>query len=681
MPSEKGQFPTFGIRAAIQPNTINKSERTVEVVFGTDALVRRRTWDGVVYEQLSFDPGHVRMDRLNSGAPLLDNHNRWGSVRNQLGSVDKAWADNGKGYAIVRFSKRDEVNGIWQDVESGIIRNVSVGYDVVTYEHTVNEEGPDTYRAVDWEPMEISMTQIPADYYTGVRSKDGGDAFPLREVNIIHLKNRAMSQEKKKVAPENGGDPTNEQGLETRNQGDNPTPPIPAPPAPEPTPTPARAADTPVNIDEAVQRALVAERTRTAGIIEIVEVAGLARSFADDLITRAVSMDYARKAVLDEWKKKGGPAIRNQGFPQLRGADEVEKTRSAIETALVHRAGGNVELDDHSRQYRGMSLMRMAEDAIQRAGGNTRSMTNVEIAQTALGLRSVGGMHSTSDFPIILGNTVNRSLRETYALAERTFAPFCRRATATDFREKTIARLSQLVKGFKEIAEGGEYKRDTLIEGKETYKIKKYGEIVAITWETIVNDDLNFVERVPAAIAYQAAMLQNEIVWGILTGNPTMGDGVALFHTASHGNLASSGGAISNTTLSAGRAAMRKQKDINGRNFLRVMPKFLLVGPDKETEAEQVINGLIVPTADSAVNVFKKKLEIIVEPLLTGNQWYIAAAPGTVDTIEYAFLEGDGELFTEQRQGFEVDGLEIKARMVFGAAAIDHVGLYKNPGA
>jgi hypothetical protein len=74
-------------------------------------------------------------------------------------------------------------------------------------------------------------------------------------------------------------------------------------------------------------------------------------------------------------------------------------------------------------------------------------------------------------------------------------------------------------------------------------------------------------------------------------------------------------------------------------------------------------------------------MQVIVEPRLTGNQWYLSAAPGIIDTIEYAYLEGEQGLFTEQRNGFEVDGLEVKARLVFGTKAIDWRGLYKNAGA
>ena len=58
----------------------------------------------------------------------------------------------------------------------------------------------------------------------------------------------------------------------------------------------------------------------------------------------------------------------------------------------------------------------------------------------------------------------------------------------------------------------------------------------------------------------------------------------------------------------------------------------------------------------------------------------MAAAPNMVDTIEYGFLDGN-ELYTEQREGFDVDGMQFKVRMTFGAKAIDWRGLYKNAGA
>ena len=58
--------------------------------------------------------------------------------------------------------------------------------------------------------------------------------------------------------------------------------------------------------------------------------------------------------------------------------------------------------------------------------------------------------------------------------------------------------------------------------------------------------------------------------------------------------------------------------------------------------------------------------------------WYTAADPSAIDTIEYCYLEGQPGVYIETRQGFEVDGVEIKARLDFAAAANDHRGLQKN---
>ncbi|EKA31939.1 hypothetical protein PABE173_6501, partial [Pseudomonas aeruginosa ATCC 25324] len=128
------------------------------------------------------------------------------------------------------------------------------------------------------------------------------------------------------------------------------------------------------------------------------------------------------------------------------------------------------------------------------------------------------------------------------------------------------------------------------------------------------------------------------------------------------------------------RAAMRKQKSKAG-HFLNLAPEFLVVGPDKELEAFQFTSSNYVPAKNADINDSRNaSLTVIVDARITGNQWYLYAAPGVVDTFEYAYLEGEQGVFTETREGFEVDGMEIKARLVFGAAWIDYRGAYKNAG-
>ena len=233
---------------------------------------------------------------------------------------------------------------------------------------------------------------------------------------------------------------------------------------------------------------------------------------------------------------------------------------------------------------------------------------------------------------------------------------------------------------FKKINEGGEYKALTFGEGAEKYALSKFGGIVAITWESLVNDDLGAFDRIPVSLAAEAAALESDIVYGLLTGNHKMSDGKALFH-ADHSNLAGAGDEIDEVSLGDARAAMRKQKGMKGR-VLNLTPAFLIVGPDNETQANKYTSASFVAAKAGDVNPnYNTSLEVVVEARIEGNDWFMSAAPTMVDTIEYAYLEGEEGLYTEQRQGFEVDGLQIKARHAFAAAPIDWRGLWKNPGA
>lgn len=183
-PHDHAAAPGLQMRAAFRPGTINAEDRTVEVVFGSDAPVRMYTWEyGPINEELSFDTEHVRLNRLNNGAPVLDNHDAYGSVLDTVvGVVEKAWTDGKKGYAKLRFAKTDKAKKVMEMASDGILQNVSVGYAVYRYKRTkANEEGKlDNYRAVDWEPHEISMVAVPADADAKVRSLAG----PEKELAI-----------------------------------------------------------------------------------------------------------------------------------------------------------------------------------------------------------------------------------------------------------------------------------------------------------------------------------------------------------------------------------------------------------------------------------------------------------------------------------------------------------------
>lgn len=164
------------IRAAFVPATVDNEKRTVELTFATDTPVERTIYQRgervKILEVLGFGDTEINLERLNNGAPLLDNHSWWGGVSyGALGVVERAWVEGGQGHAVVRFSKREKAQEVFEDVKDGILRNISVGYSVKKFEKKKGEE-IDTYRAVDWTPYELSIVLVPADNKAKIRAEE-----------------------------------------------------------------------------------------------------------------------------------------------------------------------------------------------------------------------------------------------------------------------------------------------------------------------------------------------------------------------------------------------------------------------------------------------------------------------------------------------------------------------------
>ncbi len=157
-----------------------------------------------------------------------------------------------------------------------------------------------------------------------------------------------------------------------------------------------------------------------------------------------------------------------------------------------------------------------------------------------------------------------------------------------------------------------------------------------------------------------------------------MSDGNAVFDAAAHGNQSALTGttvADITTDLNTARLAMRRQKGLAGE-AINLVPKFVLVPPEMETAMEQALSQ-VQATKTSDTNPFAS-LSLIVDPRLTdAGQWYLAAEPGQIDGLEYAYLEGAPGPQIETRAGFEVDGLMVKVRLDFGAGWIDWRGWYR----
>ena len=654
----------FAVAAEFAPASANDDNRTIDAVWYAGAKVPRFDWrTGQEYDLILSMKG-CRLDRLNNGGPVLDSHNAYG-VESQMGVVRRAWAAGATGKATIQFSKRDAVTPIWNDVRAGIIQNLSPGMWIYKKVDTTpkNQERKE-FTAVDWEPFEISLLPIPGDANTTFMSAAGTQ--PPAQPIVVETQ-RASAHTKEKPDMETT---TQDAGVEARQNE--------------------------VALAAARDEAVKAERLRASTIRAIATGPfKVEESFLAALIDDGVSVDTARERIMTKLDAdfRKHPTLPINPLATFGGKDEVDKRREGMEAALLLRGNPRAsgEMVEKGREFAGLTLVDMARECLNAAGVKTRGMDRHEIARVALQGRNGAseyfeGSMTTSDFPNILANVANKTLRQAYDAAPRTFVPFCRQVTAADFKPVNRIQLSDIA-ALQKTNENGEFVRIYLGDSKESYALTTWGGIVPITRKIVINDDLQALTRIPAGLGIAAATLESDAVWAVITANANMADGVPLFH-GTHKNLTATNALAAVANITAARKAMRKQTAPKG-TILNLIPKFLIIPAALEGIAVQITNPInLAATASSAdVPAFVRAMVPIVEPRLDAvasvgdTNWYTAADPSSIDTIEYCYLEGQQGVYIETRQGFEVDGVEIKARLDFAAAAIDYRGLQKNTAA
>jgi hypothetical protein len=624
-------------RAPEAPTSWNTEARTFEVVFATNAAaVERYDMRGAYRETLAVE-GFTVVDPT----PFLDGHRR-DSLDAVLGQIVSTRTVGGKAIAVVRLSRNNPLAvRLGPALADGLRFGVSCGYTVEEWRETTDTKtGIRTKVALRWTVREISVVTIPADRQATTRGAAMADPTPT-------------------PAPAPATDPAA-------------LPPVPSPTiAPAQPPTPETRSANP----EITNRANVNTEIRT-----IARTLGLNQAWVDGQIDRSATADQARAAALDELQRRSAagtvpttPVISigtDYSAPEFR-----VRTMGEALYARVNRAHNPTE---PARQFVGHSMTDMARDCLRSAGVPLSGLASATLVQRAL--------ETTSDYPLILGDALGRTLRDTYRAVPSALKGLGRQVNATDFRTRHRLVLSEAPQ-LDKLNESGEVKTGSLAEARESYKLTTYAKRFGISRQVIVNDDLgafsDLARRFGQGAAATEAALLVQLLEGAAGDGPTMSDGKALFHS-DHKNK---GAAVDWTSanppllggLDAARLAMRKQVGLKGE-LIAVTPKWLVVPSDLETYAEKYL-AAIHPATTADVNPLSGKLTLVVEPRLTGTKrWYVAADPAEVDGLEWSYLEGEEGPQITTRAGFEVEGVEVKVRLDFGCGFTDWRSWYQNPG-
>ncbi|MFZ3289265.1 MAG: Clp protease ClpP, partial [Telluria sp.] len=425
----------------------------------------------------------------------------------------------------------------------------------------------------------------------------------------------------------------------------------------------------------AANAALEADKARRASITvafakfaSMPGVAAVQAACADDY---ACTVEQANTKLLAHLGQGSAPVA---GSYIVTLEDSRDKFRAGIQASVMARA--SLAKDDGANNYRSYSMMEIARECLVHAGVPTRGMDKMSIVSAAF-------THTGSDFALLLANVANKAMMKGHEEADETFQLWTSKGSLGDFKPGKRLDLNTFP-SLAKVQDGGEYTNATVGERGETVQLATYGKKFSITRHTIINDDLDAFTKIPRRMGRAAIRTVGDLVYAILTSNPAMSDGTALFH-ADHANLLVGAG-ITTAGVDAMRVAMAKQTDGTAAALNIRLAKLLVpialegtakVVRDSEFEVGAAAKNNTVP------NSIRGTFEVISDARLDANSaavWYGTANQAMHDTVEVSYLDGNEAPTLEQQNGWNVDGVEFKVRLDAGVKALDFRTMQKNPG-
>jgi hypothetical protein len=474
------------------------------------------------------------------------------------------------------------------------------------------------------------------------------------------------------------------------------------------------AASAPVaapDADTIRQAAVAADRQYRRDLIALAKEHGIKdETWATGLYERNVPLPQARELVAAAKAMQTVPVamVTRDGE-----RDKVMALAQAVSRTVRIRAGNKVEepaKDDLvacqaaevANKWKGLSTIEMFRRwAESRGVPDAMYLSQAECADLMIGgfagLRrrwgdvialSAGG-ESTSDFPSLLMDAINKTLRQAYLDRPVTWPKFCKKNTAKDFKPLHSIAMSEFPDLLPE-NEMAESKDAAISDGQMQYALGIFRRAATISWKAFVNDDLSAFNRLPLEMATAARRKEEDIAYAPLTSNK-LADGTDLF-SSGHKNIASgsspvtgAGGVPSVTTAGAMKQLMISQKGPAGVARLEIRPAILLVPAGLLTIAEQLIHS----TWDPAASAFQRynpytRMSLEYNTRLDDNSaayWYMLAdLADPIVGIEIAFLESQEGPVLKQEVAFRTDDIRFAIKHCVAAAAIDYRAFVRNNG-
>lgn len=602
--------------ADLSPSSLDAEARTVEVIWTTGATVRRYSWTDGEIDE-ELEVSPTAIDlRRLNAGAAVLNSHRSGQLADVIGSVVPGSVRVAGGQGVALIKISDR-----PDVE-GIWSDIRAG----------------VIRNVS---VGYSVERYDVTREDGKRPLYRATSWTPLEISLVAIPADADAQIRSNEATALPAQVQERTDMNTQTQ--------------------TRAVPSPEVIS--------AERQRCAAILALYQRHGMVDK-APKAIEDNLTIEQARAAVLDELAARTAPAgARTE--PTLTGFHNERVTqRQLLEDAMTVLVNPDHQLLPGNRPVRNI------DDLAERYC-------------RAMGIRYLGvaeatrAFHSSSDFPLITANVLRNEVARRIAQVPPAIVRAARQITRPDYNSGNNLALSA-ASALQNVGEAGELNAVTIDEKGEALPVPRdLGAIFNITRRAMVQDFSGVFSRIADSMNRAAIeKLRNDTLAPLLanSGNGmTMRSGQPMF-SAANNNKAASGGALSITTLSAARQAMRLQADSRGAK-LAIEPWALLVHPAQETLAQQLLTSISAQQTGN-VNPFGGALELLVEPGLTSTTgWYLIADPAQYDGLTIATLEGQEAPDIQTRDSWSTLGAEMRMVWALDCRFIETATWYFNPGA
>lgn len=672
-------FKSTDQRAIGSSSRVDEETRTIhDVCFTTGQRGLRYDWSTgqQYYEELEVSDTAIRKSRLDKGLSVIDSHDTWRGLDGVFGiTLNEYRIENGELIGSVRFSDDEDSDKNYKKVRSGVLKHTSLGYN--TYRMKYMGDAPDgipVYRAVDWEPTELSFVPVSFETTNGVRNLDNNAGKPTAlhkcEIDIedenMSLPFTRMTRGANSPAPQSNPEPE--------------APVIEQAPTPDagtrdnqPAPAPIIQQTSRKDIAGEMPQFLTIGRRCNIDDQTIIEKFGSGMSLAD---FRAFALDQLGN------DSENNVHARTKGEHQ----DQAQKERESAALYLMSRnhvgTAAPIQLTDMARGFQGMKLMDLARHFTKIGFGS--GLSQHAIAQRAF--------QTTSDFSLILENVMHKMLQSGYMETARTFVGIPQVQNASDFREQHVYRLGD-APNLLPLNEDGEYESGSFGSEKESFHIETRARKIGVSRQALINDDMSALSILPYMFGQAGSRMESDMFWGMVLNYDfinnkaaafKMRDGKHLFDKTNHKNVIDgAASALSKDALSDIRKIGRNMKTVDG-NYMNVEWNTFVFPHSLETKADDLLSGNVYAATADNINSFRgrysdTRIEPRLEAVADGDKAWFAFS-NMIRAFVISYLDGQEGIYSEVINSTDSDGLYVLARKDFGVGMVDFRGAAKAIG-